>query len=64
MAWLSPLVYFTLKLDKKTRTSLHPRPKETGFYGQRDKNVGCQVTFSFDKKACQHENFKLISLDK
>jgi len=30
---------------------------------QLNKNAGCQVTFSFDKKACQHENFKLILLD-
>jgi predicted nucleic-acid-binding protein len=31
------------------------------FIGQINKNKGCLVTFSFDKKACQNDNFKLLS---
>lgn len=32
------------------------------FIAQINKKFGCYFTFSFDKKACQHENFKLLSL--
>lgn len=31
------------------------------FIAQINKKCGCHFTFSFDKKACQHENFKLLS---
>lgn len=31
------------------------------FIAQINKKAGCPVTFSFDKKACQHENFNLLS---
>lgn len=31
------------------------------FIAQINKKMGCPVTFSFDKKACQHENFKFLT---
>ena len=30
------------------------------FIARINKKMGCPFTFSFDKKACQHENFKLL----
>lgn len=30
------------------------------FIAQLNINAGCSCTFSFDKKACQHKNFKLL----
>ncbi|MBT9100476.1 PIN domain-containing protein [Methylovulum psychrotolerans] len=31
------------------------------FIAQLNKKYGCPITFSFDKKACQHSNFKLLN---
>ena len=31
------------------------------FIARINKKMGCPFTFSFDKKACQHENFKLLA---
>ena len=31
------------------------------FIAQINKQMGCPFTFSFDKKACQNENFKLLT---
>jgi len=31
------------------------------FIAQINKNLGCSYTLSFDKKACQHDNFKLLT---
>ncbi|MGE0084347.1 MAG: PIN domain-containing protein [Desulfococcaceae bacterium] len=31
------------------------------FMARINKKFGCQFTFSFDKKACQNENFKLLT---
>lgn len=32
------------------------------FVGQLNKKQGCAFTYSFDKKACQHEHFKMLTL--
>lgn len=32
------------------------------FIARINEKFGCHFTFSFDKKACQHENFKLLAL--
>ena len=31
------------------------------FIAQLNKESGCEVTVSFDKKACNHQNFKILS---
>lgn len=31
------------------------------FIARLNEKIGCSYTFSFDKKACQHESFKLLS---
>ena len=58
-----------LVFSSHSEASLALRDYEVGnadfsdyFIGQLNKKHGCAFTYSFDKKACQHEHFKPLTL--
>jgi len=58
-----------LLFSSHSEASLALRDYEVGnadfsdyFIGQLNKKQGCAFTYSFDKKACQHEHFKMLTL--